>query len=123
MAAQSGKVLGTLINDVAFKFDEYACDIMGELPDVSNFEAGGGVVRLAGVVDNEFTFSGPYDVGNMPLTHGTQYNIKARVAPGVFLTMVGRVSNLKPTGKYKDAGRVSVTFQASDGATFCSGIT
>jgi hypothetical protein len=122
MAFKTGKLGKLSWNAVELAMDEYSFNIDGELPDVSNFKSGGGIQRLDGVTDNIIDVSGPYDTGAMAIVRGSEHVLIATLDAGVTLTATCRCKSIQVGDKYKDAGRVKVQFQASDGTNFVAGI-
>lgn len=123
MSLISGKLAFVLINSTDFSFDEYTMNIDGELPDMSHFGAGGGVYLVDGVTINDVELSGPYDIGNMPLTRGAEYDVSLGLAVGIMLEATCRVAKISVSNKYKDGPRVKVSLKASDGVNFTASIS
>lgn len=123
MAFKSGKLSFVEFNNVRYKFDEFTLNIDGDLPDMSHFGAGGGVYLVDGVTFNEIDLSGPYDVGNMPLSRGNEYTVKVGFDTGLTASAVCRVSNINISSKYKDGPRIKVNVKSSDGTNFVASIS
>ena len=87
------------------------------MPKVNNFNGGGFQQVVAGLTGGTINLTGPWDVGNMPLTCGNSYSFTLAVNNTVNILVSAIVNNITIDDDVEDAARVKVSAKTNGSFT------
>lgn len=121
MAFLGGPVGFIRVGGVQWALGKWSMSMRAGAPRVNNFTSGYQRV-VSGLKSATLTISGPYDMGNMPLTVGQSADFVLGLNnPAVSLLCTAVVTEINPSQDIEDAARVTITAD-SDGV-FTAAIT
>lgn len=113
MALVSGKTGYVNVAGTPYRFAKWSLPLSCNTPKVNNFVDAPYEVYVAGLLGAKLTATGPYDVGNMPLTIGSTYVFVLGVTNAVFLTVTAILNALTPTNDVDGNPAVEIGAQVS----------
>jgi len=117
----AGKTGSVTIGATTFSFGKWEVEVHSKMVPVPNFNGAGAEQYVAGLYGGKLTVSGPYDMGNMPFTVGTQYTWSLALNASVVLSLPAIVDSIKPSVDVEGAAMITITAQSN--GTFTPSIT
>lgn len=119
LAGTSGYVK---LGATAYAFGKWTGTFETNLPNVNNYTGGGYQQLVKGITKGTIKLSGPYNLGNMPLVSGNEYEFHLGLtATPVELVVTALVSKLELESDID--GRVSINVEAQSNGAFTAAVT
>lgn len=121
MAFYSGTTGYVLLGATPYNFDDWKLSIKAGAPTTNNFITAPFQTVVPGMIKGDITISGPWNIGNCPVTVNNQYVFHLGSNTGVELIVTAQVNSIEPGNKVDDTPRV--TIGATSNGLFTAAIT
>jgi hypothetical protein len=112
----AGKQGSTLLGTLTYAFAKWKLSYKAKLVPVNNFTSGFQQL-VTGLLSATVSLSGPYDVGNMPMTIGNSYLFTLGITSMINLQVTALIESLEPEDDIEGAAMMAVTAQTSGSFT------